>query len=1139
MNASAPIVLWRKPAFWIGYALLAAIALAVAWRLFPLAIPLVNLDIKLARHDAIAKASARAAELKLVADDARSAVRFRSDDGLQSYVELEAGGKAAFAALVAGGVYAPYWWDVRLFTPGGITEATLRFRPDGTSNGFSQRLAESYVPADPALLAPDSDVARGIAEARARADWGVDLAPYALIERTQQKATNGRVDHRFVYERRDGNLGESRFRLRLGTTGDALTEVAFFSFVPESFDRRFQALRSANNTIANAASLATGLLYGLGGCIFGVLWLLRRHWLLWRPALIAGGVVGALMGAMTLAAAPTAWFAFDTAQSAGTFWARQIGGALLTAAGGALGYGLVFMAGESLSRRAFGAHPQLWRVWSREAAASPQIVGRTLGGLMFVPIELAFIAAFYYASNRWLGWWQPSEALTDPNILGSAVPALAPIAQSLQAGFMEECLFRAVPLSLAALIGAHYGRRNLAIGIMVVVQALVFGAAHANYPGFPAYSRLVELALPAMVWALIFLRFGLVPTIILHATFDLVLFAIPVFLVDAPGSFAQRLLVVAAALSPLAVIAVQRVRAGAWRDLPAAMMNAAWRPAMADHDAHAAHGAHRAHDATSAVVAFQRALPLVALASLAVWIACAAFRTDVPPMQQGRADAIAAADAALVARGIALGPEWRRAAAPKLAPDEAGQRVWHKFVWQEAGADAYRALVGRTLAPPLWEVRYARYDGPVDERAEEWRVTINPDGSVRGVHHALPEGRAGARLARADALVLARNALKQRYGDNPDTLTEVGAEETQRPARTDWTFAFADPRIDVGKGGEARTVLMVAGDEVASSGRYVHVPESWLRMQRERDGRYTILKFALGGLFALVGVAALVFGVLRWTRGLCDRRALVVVASIALAASALAIVNRWPEMAMALDTAEPIASQVALGALQALLAGAVGALLYGMAAGVGAYAAQRQPALPLAGPLPAWAAGAAAALMSAGAGALFQYFVPQTTPRWPDASVAGAWWPPLAAALDGVQVLTMASTALFALACIAAVTRHYAERRWAAVCALVLVYCAGGIAAGQEPLLAMAAGSVEGTLTAIVIYAVLRFDARTVPAFIVTGMLLHALQRAIAAGTPSAWIAAAIMSVVGVAVAWQLVRYLERTRVEALPAAAT
>jgi hypothetical protein len=168
----------------------------------------------------------------------------------------------------------------------------------------------------------------------------VDFAPYRLLEHAQQQRATGRVDHAFVYQRVSDSIGDAHFRLRLTLTGDALTEVTPFAHVPESFARRFQELRSANNTLANGASLAAGLLYGLGGCVLGTLWLLRRHWLLWRPALVAGLVVGGLLGAMSLSAAPTAWFGFDTAQSVDTFWTRQVGTALLLTFGGAAAYGL-------------------------------------------------------------------------------------------------------------------------------------------------------------------------------------------------------------------------------------------------------------------------------------------------------------------------------------------------------------------------------------------------------------------------------------------------------------------------------------------------------------------------------------------------------------------------------------------------------------------------------------------------------------------------------------------------------------------------------------------------------------------------------------------------------------------------------
>ena len=111
----------------------------------------------------------------------------------------------------------------------------------------------------------------------------------------------------------------------------------------------------------------------------------------------------------------------------------------------------------------------------------------------------------------------------------------------------------------------------------------------------------------------------------------------------------------------------------------------------------------------------------------------------------------------------------------------------------------------------------------------------------------------------------------------------IGAEERQRPARADWSFVFADPRVDVGKDGQARVAVNVAGDEVVSAGRYVHVPEAWQRAEREREGRLTIVKLALGAAFALAAIAALIAAVLHWTRGHCDRRALIGVTAAALA----------------------------------------------------------------------------------------------------------------------------------------------------------------------------------------------------------------------------------------------------------------
>ncbi len=1120
--------MFRKPAFWIAYVALAAVCAAIAIRLFPLAIPIVNLDIKLSRHDAVDKAKAVAIEQRLAKPESQTAARFTHDEATQNYVELEGGGKPAFAALVEGDVYAPYWWEVRLFRPAEITETLIRLKPDGTLWGFVQKIPEAQVPVATAGLALDAAAARALAEDRAGADWRVDFASYRLLEQTQLTRTSGRVDHAFTYERASGHPGEARIRLRLTVAGDALTEVTYYVHVPESFERRYAELRSANNALAGVAALAAGVLYGLGGCVLGVLWLLRRHFLLWRPALVAGLVVGALLGAAALASAPSTWFDYDTAQATSTFWIRLVGRSIMVAVLGGLGYALVFMAAEGLSRRAFASHPQLWRLWSRDAAPTPEVLGRTLGGYLFVPIGLALVAAFYYATNRWLGWWQPSESLTDPNVLGSAVPALQPIAISLQAGFMEESLFRAVPLALAALIGAHFGRRTLAIAIAVVIQALVFGGAHANYPGFPFYSRLVELFVPATIWALIFLRFGLLPTVLLHALFDLTLFSIPLFLVDAPEARLQQALVVAAALTPLAVVLVRRWRTTRWLELSPALRNGAWQvsaPALAE--AAPAHGPRA--EVPAWVTRFQQALPWLGVGGVALWLAATPFHADVPGIAIDRADAEAAASAALAARGITLGNPWKRYAVVRLARDDPAQWLSHRFVFLEAGRDAYRAAVGDVLAPPLWDVRHARFEGDVAERAEEWRVTINGDGTLRQVRHVLPEQRPGARLSRDDAHAIAERAVKTAFGRDPATLKDVGADERALPARTDWTFTLADPTLAVGPGGEARFVIAIAGDEVVGTGRYVHVPETWVRAERERAGRLTLVRLAIGGAVLAAAIAALIFAVVAWARGRSDRRALVALIAFSFALSLAAAADAWPQAAMSLSTAEPLATQVSLAALQRIAGAIGGALLVGLVGGVGVHAAAQRGAWPLAGRLPAWGAGIAAALFAAGVGAALARLAPAMAPLWPDFSVLSLASPALGAALAGARTLLTVAVALFMLLILERITASWRRRRWLVALILIAVVAATGLTA-PDPFAAIARGVAGGLALVAVVFGVLRYDTAAVPAFVATGATLAFIEDAARGAWPAAPVHALVVALAAGALAWLATRYIVGAR---------
>ena len=312
---------------------------------------------------------------------------------------------------------------------------------------------------------------------------------------------------------------------------------------------------------------------------------------------------------------------------------------------------------------------------------------------------------------------------------------------------MEECA-----VSRGAAGARRADRRALrppqrsASAIAFVLQAVIFGGAHANYPGFPPYSRLVELVVPSMLWAAIFLRFGLLPTILLHALFDLALFSIPLFLVDAPGAWAA-----ARRRDRRGARAARRraVAPGAGRRVGRAAGVAAQRRVAA-----AARRRRRRRAAARVVAAVARAGSRPARAARArprgprrvgrvhadAAPTCRRCRSTAP-----RAEA--AADAALKARGVDARPRMAAlldgAARERRAAVDAAQvrlaRGGRRRLPRARRHDARAAAVGRALRDVRRRRRRARRGVARHDRAAT--------AAVRQVRHVLPEARPGARLA--------------------------------------------------------------------------------------------------------------------------------------------------------------------------------------------------------------------------------------------------------------------------------------------------------------------------------------------------------------------------------------------------------
>jgi hypothetical protein len=1095
----------RKPAFWIACALLSALATAAASRHFASAFPLLSIDLRMDRGQALERARALAATHRLGPAGFRQAATFGGDEEVQTYVELEAGGKEAFARLIREGRYAPYTWRVRHFRQHDPNETWIRFTPAGVAYGFVERLPEA---APGPHLAPAD--ARIVAE-RGAASWHVRLSEYALVEQAQEEKPGRRVDHTLVYERPD-RLGEGRFRVRLVVAGDRLVEVTPFVRVPEAFGRRYQQMRSANEAIGFGSGIAMLVLYGVGGIVIGLFVLLRQRWVLWRPAMTWGLIVAGLQVLATLNEWPLAWLRYDTALSTTTFLVQQGTNVTAGAVAMAVVFTLSFMAAESLSRRAFPQHPQLWRVWAPAAGASRAVLGRTLGAYLLVAVFFAYEVALYFVASRWLGWWTPSDALVHPDVLATYMPWLSAIAPSVQAGFWEECLFRAVPLAGAALIGDRLGQRRAFIVAAMIVQAVVFGAGHAPYPNQPAYARPVELILPSLLFGALYLRFGLLPAIVLHIAFDIVWFALPLFVSRAPGILIDRSLVVMLALVPLWIVLWRRWQAGRWTELPPDLLNGAWHPEPRGETPQAIRSPRPAGGPS------RRVAPILFGAGVAGILVSAALATrhaqDVRPLRVSREAATARASDALRSREVALHSPWRVLPSVDAAPNET-----HEFVKTTAGNAAYLRLLGTYLPAPRWRVRAARFEGDIAARAEEWTVVVEGDGRVSRVRHTLPETAAGAALTEEQARTLARSTAHTRFALDPRRLREVSVAPSRLPARTDWLVTFADTSRPAPPQGELRVGVAIAGDEVADAWRFVHVPETWQRDIRDRRTLAGVVNAAgialLGGL--VLGFAALTL--VAWSRGQAPGRGPVYLFLLLAGARTLEFANGWPARLAGFSTAQPFQLQAVQLAVGLLVGATLVPAVLALAAGslrlfsTGVYG--RREALRVGVSVGGVACGVlavATALVRAGG-----------EPMWP--SFAGAETiVPVAASPLAAMFSLGARTVVLGLVFSAAdrVSDGWSTHRgWAAALLVATGLLLGAGAPGARILPWAAAGILVGLLLLVAYVLVFRWDLSPLPLSVGVVVALGALAEGMTTPYPGALAGGIIAAALVIVAAWR------------------
>ena len=921
------------PAILIGVVALVA-ALAAAW-LFPRAFPIVSLEQSLTREIALARADSFFRAHALAPAGARRAVHFQGNDSLRTYVELAGGGADSLNALVRGRDAAPFSWSVRAFVPRNPREAHVEFAPDGRIIGFSRTLAEAD--RRPTISA---DSGQRLAEL-ALGTWIDDRADrWRLVSSSYEtRKTSERVDRTYTFERTDRRVGGAPIRAEVVVAGDAASKVRQYVEIPESFRRHYGEMRSANELLALLASLGA-----LAIVIAGIVFLSKtaQSGVRWREAMIVGAVIGILTLAAGLNEMTGSWYGYDTATSPTSFQARIAMGALLTGALTGLLAGFTLAAAEAATRRAFPLQLDWWKLWRYRGTRD--VAARVAGGYAVAAIGFAYVACFYLVTRTVLGWWVPSEMLDDPNLIATPLPWMSGIAMSLNAGVWEETLFRALPLSLLSLcVGPRPGRRWwMAAGI--VVTALVFGFAHANYPSWPPYSRGVEIFLDACLWGVLVVTVGVPVTVIAHFAYDLVLFGLFATSGSAVEYRVSVAIIVLALLAPALAVTWAWVRQRGLSTAPDDAHFAAFRPTVDDEVVEAIAPRQSPH----AMTTLARRLA-VGAAIIAAVTALGRSSQPVlgPQFTTERSRVIATADSMLRARG-ADPARWHRLA--RTATDTLA--AWPRFLRANKLIPRARRFATSYVPPTWWTVRYVHTEGAVAQRAEEWRVRVWPDGRPLDARHIIPDSARRSAALPGDVRRIALGALA-REGVNTATLVEAEYKEKALPSRHDVTVTYTDTAVKLPAGAAARAWVVVAGDEPLMARRGVELPETFLRADRERQTSHALI----AGLCGLLLAGGIITGAIFVARrrpmlvddGTLERRETVAIIGTLVLLAIAGRLNALPSTLFSWDTSEPWGRFV--GTTLLTLVSAIPLAFAAFGAWLGVAALRRRVGIPmLAGP---------------------------------------------------------------------------------------------------------------------------------------------------------------------------------------------
>ncbi len=809
--------------------ILSVVGLYIFLKLSDTAFPIVNINFKVNRVQAEKTAESYLGKMGYNINGYENSTIFSLNDNTKEFLEKKLPQEEANKLM---GRKIPVWyWKVRFFRYREKEEFEVLVDPAGKVVGFSHTISDDE---SAGIMSMNEGEIKALMFLK---EQGIDTLKLEKVDRIGNPLKN-RTDRTYTFQEKDLDISEARLYYRVEFQGDKPGSYSTYLHIPQKVLLEWKNEDKKGDLLVNISNFLVFLM------LLGLVVYINKHGIRFRwkfsGALTAALVVVVLLEQINSLSLIKA--GYSTNMDKGNFWS----GVWISIIVMTVLYGVISFFTGSLGTALQEGDEEKER---------PILLlgGHRIPLNIFIGYAVAFIILGYdvlfYLLGKNIGVWTPLDISYD-NILSTPLPWVNALFVGFSAAVLEELFFRMCSISfLLKWLGSIPSFRKFRLDyiIALTVPAVLWAALHCNYPQEPFYIRAVELTFVGIFLGLIYLKYGILSTIVSHYCLNaiygsalLIKSQNPYFVIS--GFITVGLMLIPAILAFLMRDKLARLEIEALREEKEIKeyREALYKEREAEQHSYEATTEtsgdisvsytmiEPAPEVTPFKLSFtmKTALVIIALTGILgnLFIKSPHLGND-EKFTKTASEIRAIARQFLKDQGVDLS---RSSIGAKVVEyPEAGES---RYISRELGIKKASEHLKKYLPGFIWVV-----DVNFNGKNESYRLAVLPDGKVFTYFHRVTDEWGKSTLSREQAKEAALKYLKQFPGDFE--YTEY--EEKSRENRTDYTFIFTEKSGNV-KDAILNARILVQGDEPQWFSKSYEIPDSFTRKEDERGNKDTV-----------------------------------------------------------------------------------------------------------------------------------------------------------------------------------------------------------------------------------------------------------------------------------------------------------